>query len=108
MNGMATFYVWGAGISVLFAILWGARIKQDGARAVWMLLGFLFIGGLFWGVKADWSPGLLIFFGLCLLGCLISAAVLQIQKATAPPERKIGSDLPYKKGGTGNKEPYTL
>jgi hypothetical protein len=107
MNGMATFYVWGAAISLLFAVLWGARVKQEGPGALWMMAAFLAIGSLFWGVRSEWSAGWLVFIGVILVACLAGDVVRRIQKANAPPERSK-SDLPYKQGGTGTKEPYTL
>lgn len=107
MNGMETFYTWGAAISLLFAVLWGARVKQEGPGALWMMSAFLAIGALFWGVRSDWGAGWLITLGVVLVGCLAGDVVRRVQKANAPVQRSK-SDLPYKKGGTGKKEPYTL
>lgn len=106
MNGMATFYIWGAVISLLFAALWGARVKQEGPGALWMMTAFLAIGGLFWGVRSEWGAGWLVTLGVVLVACLAGDVVRRVQKASAPPEKRK-SDLPYKKG-SNKKEPYTL
>ena len=108
MNSTATMYAWGVGVSLMFAVLWFARVKQDGAGAIWMAFSFLSIGGLFGSMAGEWSVGWLIFFGLALFGCLIGEVVRRVQKATAIPERKFGSDLPYKQTCTRSKGPYTL
>lgn len=108
MNSTATMYAWGVGVSLMFAALWFARIKQDGTGALWMAFAFIAIGGLFGSMAGEWSVGWLIFFGLVLFACLLGEVIRRVQKATAIPDRKISSDLPYKQGGTGSKGPYTL